>query len=109
MPNAFVVWRSSRSYATALSCWAPKVWTLSTVPVTIVHVARDRHQRKQVEEALKFAEHEGCLIEVRHAGHTWGEVVAPNGQRLRVWSTPRNADVAAKMIRRFASRNKKEA
>ena len=76
---------------------------------TVVDVARDRHQRKQVEEALKFAEQQGCGIEVRHAGHTWGEVVAPNGQRLRVWSTPRNADVAAKMIRRFVMSNKKGA
>ena len=80
---------------------------MSTDIVTIVNVARDRHQRKQVEQALKFAEDEGCVVEVRHAGHTWGEVVAPNGQRLRVWSTPRNADVAAKVIRRFATSNQK--
>jgi hypothetical protein len=33
-------------------------------------------------------------------------VVAANGQRLRVWSTPKDADLAAKMVRRFAQRNK---
>ena len=74
--------------------------------VTIVYMARDRHQRKQVETALRFAEQEGCLVEVRHSGHTWGHVVAPNGQRIRVWSTPKNADVAARMIRRFVLNNK---
>jgi hypothetical protein len=68
-------------------------------------VARDRHQRKQVEAALRFAEEQGCSIEVRHSGHTWGHVVAANGQRLRVWSTPKDADVAANMIRRFVLRN----
>ena len=68
-------------------------------------MARDRHQRKQVEAALRFAEEQGCFIEVRHAGHTWGHVVAVNGQRLRVWSTPKDADVAARMIRRFVLRN----
>jgi lysophospholipid acyltransferase (LPLAT)-like uncharacterized protein len=68
-------------------------------------VARDRHQRKQVEAALHFAEARGCLVEVRHAGHMWGVVVAPNGQRLRVWSTPKDADAAARMIRRFVVRN----
>ena len=74
-------------------------------PVTIVNVARERHQRKQVEAALRFAEEEGCRVEVLHSGHTWGAVVAPNGQCLRVWSTPKDADVAAKMIRRFVLRN----
>ncbi len=69
-------------------------------------MARERHQRKQVEAALRFAEEEGCQIDVLHSGHTWGQVVAPNGQRFRVWSTPKDADVAAKMIRRFALRNK---
>jgi lysophospholipid acyltransferase (LPLAT)-like uncharacterized protein len=69
-------------------------------------VTRARHQRKQVEGALRFAEEEGCVVEVRHSGHTWGHVVAPNGQRSRVWSTPKDADVAARMIRRFALRNK---
>jgi len=33
-------------------------------PVTIVNVARERHQRKQVEAALRFAEEEGCRVEV---------------------------------------------
>jgi len=80
---------------------------MSTPGDSMNWVARDRHQRKQ-EDALRSAEREGCTVEVRHSGHTWGLVVAPNGQRLRVWSTPKNADIAAKMIRRF-SRNNKEA
>jgi hypothetical protein len=51
--------------------------------VTIVHVTRARHQ-----------------------GHTWGHVVGRNGQRFRVWSTPKDADVAARMIRRFVLSNR---
>jgi lysophospholipid acyltransferase (LPLAT)-like uncharacterized protein len=69
-------------------------------------VTRARHQRKQVEAALRFAEEEGCVVEVRHSGHTWGHAVASNGQRFRVWSTPKDADVAARMIRRFALSNR---
>lgn len=68
---------------------------------------RARHQRKQVEQALQDAEKAGFVIDVRHAGHTWGHVVAPNGQRFSVWSTPKDADVAARMIRRFVVRNRK--
>ncbi|MGH9105270.1 MAG: hypothetical protein ACRDZX_05430 [Acidimicrobiales bacterium] len=71
-------------------------------------MARERHQRKQVEAALQFAEEEGCRVDVLHSGHTWGAVVASNGQRLRVWSTPKDADVAARMIRRFVLRNQEE-
>ena len=70
-------------------------------------LARDRHQKKQVEEALRAAEDERCTVEVRHSGHTWGHVVAPNGQRLRVWSTPKDPDAAARIIRRFARNNQK--
>ena len=71
-------------------------------------VARERHQRKQVEQALRYAESEGCEVEVLHAGHTWGPVVAPNGQRLRVWSTPKDADIAARLIRRFVQKNQEQ-
>jgi hypothetical protein len=45
---------------------------------------------------------------VRHAGHTWGVVLAPNGQRLRVWSTPKDADIAARLIRRFVQKNQEQ-
>jgi hypothetical protein len=68
-------------------------------------MARDRHQRKQVEAALRFAEGKGCQVEIRHSGHVWGWVVAPNGQRFSVWSTPKDADTAARMIRRFVAKN----
>jgi lysophospholipid acyltransferase (LPLAT)-like uncharacterized protein len=70
-------------------------------------VARQRHAKKQVEDALRAAEKAGCVVEVRHSGHVWGHVVAPNGQRLRVWSTPKDADIAARIIRRFARNNQK--
>ena len=71
----------------------------------IVSVARERHQYKEVERALQYAESKGCFVEVRHAGHVWGHVVAPNGQRLAVFSTPKNQDTAAKIIRRFVDKN----
>ncbi|MDA8264776.1 MAG: hypothetical protein M0T79_05410 [Actinomycetota bacterium] len=61
-----------------------------------------------MEAALGFAEAAGCTVEVRHSGHTWGHVVAPDGQRFRVWSTPKDADMAARMIRRFALSNREK-
>ena len=74
-------------------------------PVTIVNVARRRHQRKQVEAALRFAEEEGCRVEVLHSGPHLGRSGSAQWPAAPVWSTPRDADVAAKMIRRFVLRN----
>lgn len=62
---------------------------------------RQRHQRKEVEKALRFAEAAGCTIEVVHAGHTWGYVVTPDRAKQVIFSTPRDQDVAARIIGRF--------
>ncbi len=64
-----------------------------------------RHQRKQVEAALRFAEEEGCRVEVLHSGPHLGRSGSAQWPAAPVWSTPRDADVAAKMIRRFVLRN----
>lgn len=97
--------RSSRHRQPVSSVQANPL-SLSTRSCIVCHVPRSRHQRKQVEDALRHAESEGFEVQVRHAGHTWGYVVAPSGQRLTVWSTPKDADVSARMIRRFVARNK---
>jgi hypothetical protein len=55
---------------------------------------RPRRQRKQVEAALQYAESMGFDVEVRHSGHAWAHLMAPNGQRFRAWSTPKDADIA---------------
>jgi lysophospholipid acyltransferase (LPLAT)-like uncharacterized protein len=68
-------------------------------------VPRERHQYKEVEKALQYAESKGCTVEVKHAGHVWGHALVPNGQRLVVFSTPKDQDNAAKIIRRFVDKN----
>lgn len=44
------------------------------------------------------------IVEV-HRGHVWGEVVAADGQTLRVAGTPRNPGTAARRIREFVRKN----
>jgi hypothetical protein len=68
-------------------------------------MARERHQRKQVEQALWYAESAGCEVEVRHAGHTWGLVIGPKRAAAQGLEY---ADVAARMIRRFAQKNQEQ-
>jgi hypothetical protein len=71
-----------------------------------VHVASGwRHPHKEINKALRSADDAGFeVIEVKH-GHVWGRVVAPNGQQLTVWSTPRSPETMAKRIREFVRRH----
>lgn len=59
---------------------------------------------RAINKALRSASDAGFeVIEVKH-GHVWGRVVAPNGQQLKVWSTPRSPETMAKRIREFVRR-----
>lgn len=75
--------------------------------VYIVHVASGwRHPHKEVNKALEAAVGAGFdIVEIKR-GHVWGQVVAPNGQELTVWSTPRSAETMAKRIREFVRRHR---
>ncbi|MGH8993895.1 MAG: hypothetical protein ACRDZ7_20475 [Acidimicrobiia bacterium] len=67
---------------------------------------RDRHQKKDVEKALQYAEDEGGFtVRPIHSGHVWGAIHCPADVCvLRVHSTPRNEGNEAKRIRRFVDR-----
>lgn len=58
-------------------------------------------QHKEIAKALREAKEAGFTVIERKSGHVWGKVVAPNGQELKVWSTPRNPETMAKRIREF--------
>lgn len=64
-----------------------------------------RHPHKEINKALEAAADAGFkVLEVKH-GHVWGRVVAPNGQELTVWSTPRSPETMAKRVREFVRRH----
>jgi len=69
---------------------------------------RNRHPKKEVEEALVYAEKFGWRVEIGGT-HAWGRIYCPyNDQECRcgefcissIWSTPRSATNHAKQIRR---------
>ena len=71
-------------------------------------MTRKSHPKKEVEEALKYAEGIGWRVEVGGA-HAWGKIYCPyNDKECRcgefcitsIWSTPRNAGNHARQIRR---------
>jgi hypothetical protein len=71
-------------------------------------MTRNRHPKKEVEEAIKYAEEFGWQIEVG-GSHAWGKMKCPYNERdcrcgkfciASIASTPRNAANHAKQIRR---------
>lgn len=59
-----------------------------------------RHPHKEIRKALDEAEAAGLSI-IETSGHTWGWVRCPCGQRIAVYSTGRNPEHGAKLIRAF--------
>lgn len=69
--------------------------------------SRPRHPKKEVEEALEFAEAHRWLVESPRPGHPWGRATCgrPGHDCLVwIWSTPRNAANHSKQIRRAVYR-----
>lgn len=69
---------------------------------------RKRHPKKEVEEALQYAEAHGWRVEP-NGGHPWGKIYCPQNSKdcrcgefciTSIWSTPKNAGNHAKQIRR---------
>nr|WP_323449491.1 hypothetical protein [Streptomyces sp. YSPA8] len=67
----------------------------------------DRHQKKDVEAALKRAEAAGLKVTRTGTGHSWGVVVCcPCNKNVVVSCTPQSQGEEAKMIDRFAWRHR---
>lgn len=71
-------------------------------------IARATHPKKEVEEALRYAESNGWRLDVGGA-HAWGRIYCPyNDEECRcgefcitsVWSTPKNPGNHARQIKR---------
>ncbi len=70
-------------------------------------MTRSKHSKKEVEEALSYAEEQGWRIEVG-GSHCWGQMYCPNNKGCRggmycrssINGSPRNAGTHAKQIRK---------
>lgn len=66
---------------------------------------RNRHPRKEIEEAIQYAENQGWRFKkVGGSAHAWGRLLCPLQERegcsMSIWSTPRDSDIHAKQIQR---------
>jgi hypothetical protein len=71
-------------------------------------LARPKHPKKEVEEALRHAEDQGWRVEAG-GSHAWGRMYCPyNDPECRcgefcitsIWSTPKNAGNHARQLQR---------
>ncbi|MCY3921375.1 MAG: hypothetical protein OXG27_03145 [Chloroflexi bacterium] len=66
---------------------------------------RERHSKKEIEDALREAEQLGWRVErLRGRQHRWGRLLCPQPSRegcrpKSIWSTPRNPGRFAQEIR----------
>jgi hypothetical protein len=71
-------------------------------------VSQDRHPKKEVREALEFAERNGWRVEKSKGGsaHAWGKMLCPNPDHCHpsINSTPRNPQVHATQLKRAVAR-----
>ncbi|MFI1867661.1 hypothetical protein [Streptomyces jumonjinensis] len=66
----------------------------------------DRHQKKDVEAALKRAEAAGLKVIHTGKGHRWGCIICcPCNRRYPVACTPQNPSEEARDIDRFTRRH----
>jgi hypothetical protein len=66
-------------------------------------VGRPRHPKKEVEEALGFAESHGWQVDSPRSGHPWGKATCEREGHdclVWIWSTPKVPGNHAKQIRR---------
>jgi hypothetical protein len=64
-----------------------------------------RHPHKEIRKAISEAEEAGLKVG-ESGGHTWGYVTCTCGQRNPVYSTARNPEFGAKLIRKFTANHR---
>lgn len=65
-----------------------------------------QHPHKEIRKALADAEDAGLTVK-QSSGHAWGDIHCGCGNRIAVYTTPKDPENGAKLIRRF-TRNHKE-
>lgn len=63
-----------------------------------------RHPHKEIRRALAEADAAG-LTATEASGHTWGWLHCPCGAKIAVYSTGKNPERGAKLIRSFTRRH----
>ena len=70
--------------------------------------ARPRHPKKEIEDAIQYAESKGWTCKLSKKGHAWGRIYCRHhtrdGCHTGVWSTPQNSGDHANGLKRYVDR-----
>jgi hypothetical protein len=64
-----------------------------------------KHPKKEVNEALDYADQQGFEVEQTPSGHKWGRIRCTCGRMFSVWSTPRSPFNHGRQIRRWVDQH----
>jgi hypothetical protein len=64
-----------------------------------------KHPKKEVNEALDYADKQGLRVERTLAGHKWGRIRCSCGAFFSIWSTPQSPHDHGRQVRRWVDQH----
>jgi hypothetical protein len=68
-----------------------------------------KHPKKEVNDALDYADKQGLKVERTSAGHKWGRIGCSCGASVPIWSTPRSPHNHGRRLRRWVMKHDHDA
>ena len=72
--------------------------TVNDLP-TVEKRAHPKHPKKEVNDALDYADQQGLDVERTTAGHKWGRIKCTCEALVSIWSTPKNPHNHGRQLR----------
>ena len=64
-----------------------------------------KHPKKEVNEALDYADKQGLTVERTSAGHKWGRIRCSCGAFFSIWSTLQSPHDHSRQVRRWVDQH----
>jgi hypothetical protein len=68
-----------------------------------------KHQKKEVNDALDYADQQGFYVRRTVSGHRWGRIACTCGASVSIWSTPKSPHDHSRWLRRWVLKHDRHA
>ena len=86
--------------------WAVDNWKHHIYRGDCVH---PKHPKKEVNDALDYANQQGFEVERTVSGHKWGRIKCTCGAVVSIWSTPKSPHNHGRQLRRWVHQHDHDA
>jgi methionine aminopeptidase len=86
--------------------WTVDKWKHHTYRGDGVH---PKHPKKEVNDALDYANQQGFEVERTVSGHKWGRIKCTCGAVVSIWSTPKSPHNHGRQLRRWVHQHDHDA